>query len=124
QRLARRRRAALPPARRSARGSSADTGCVFPRSPNYRRSVMGDSVVTATAVEIARSVNARERSASETLDAMMTYVRRVEGEVGAFLTLTEDVAREHAERVDARIARGEQLALAGVPVAVKDNMCL
>ena len=35
-----------------------------------------------------------------------------------------DGAREHALRVDARIAGGESLPLAGVPLAVKDNMCL
>ena len=38
--------------------------------------------------------------------------------------MTADLAREHARRVDARIAAGERLPLAGVPLAVKDNMCL
>ena len=38
--------------------------------------------------------------------------------------MTPDLARAHARRVDARIAAGESLPLAGVPLAVKDNMCL
>ncbi len=35
-----------------------------------------------------------------------------------------ELAREHARAVDARTARGEKLPLAGVPLALKDNMCL
>ncbi len=38
--------------------------------------------------------------------------------------MTGELAREHARAVDARVARGERLPLAGVPLAVKDNMCL
>jgi aspartyl-tRNA(Asn)/glutamyl-tRNA(Gln) amidotransferase subunit A len=82
------------------------------------------SVIETTAAETARAVNARERSARETLDAVLEHVRRVDREVGAFLTLTEDLAHEHAQRVDRRVAGGEKLPLAGVPIAIKDNMCL
>ena len=35
-----------------------------------------------------------------------------------------DAARAHAARVDERVRNGEDLPLAGVPLAVKDNMCL
>ena len=85
---------------------------------------MADSIIEMTAAETARKVNARERSAREIVDGTFEYVRRTDGEVGAFLSLTEELARAQADRVDARIAAGERLPLAGVALAVKDNMCL
>ncbi|MGA2392255.1 MAG: Asp-tRNA(Asn)/Glu-tRNA(Gln) amidotransferase subunit GatA [Candidatus Lustribacter sp.] len=80
--------------------------------------------VHASAREIARAVNAREVSAAEIAETMIPHVRAVDEHLGAYLTLTPDLMREHARRVDARIAAGESLPLAGVPAAIKDNMCL
>ena len=77
-----------------------------------------------TAVEIARSVNARETSAVERALAMAERIAERDGAVGAYLTQTADLARAHAETIDARIAAGERLPLAGVPLAIKDNMCV
>ena len=77
-----------------------------------------------SAAQIARAVNARERSAREMTDATLAHVDAVDGRVGAYLTTLHEMARAAADSVDARIAAGEKLALAGVPVAVKDNMCL
>jgi aspartyl-tRNA(Asn)/glutamyl-tRNA(Gln) amidotransferase subunit A len=77
-----------------------------------------------TAVEIARSVNARETSAVERAVAMAERIAERDGAVGAYLTQTADLARAHAETIDARIAAGERLPLAGVPLAIKDNMCV
>ena len=81
-------------------------------------------IVEASAAETAREVNARRRSARESTDAALAHAHQIDGEVGAFLTLTDELAREHAARVDARIAAGDRLPLAGVPVAIKDNMCV
>ena len=77
-----------------------------------------------TAAEIARDVSAGRVSAAEVTAATLAQVEAVEGEVGAYLTVLGEMARAHAARVDERIAAGERLALAGVPIAVKDNMCL
>ncbi|GAC1572938.1 MAG: Asp-tRNA(Asn)/Glu-tRNA(Gln) amidotransferase subunit GatA [Candidatus Elarobacter sp.] len=73
---------------------------------------------------IARAVNARETSASDIAEAMIPHVARVDAHLGAYLELTPELMRAHARRVDARVAAGEKLPLAGVPVAIKDNMCL
>jgi aspartyl-tRNA(Asn)/glutamyl-tRNA(Gln) amidotransferase subunit A len=80
--------------------------------------------VRASARDIARAVNAREISAVEIAETMIPHVASVDEHLGAYLTLTPDLMREHARRVDARIAAGESLPLAGVPAAIKDNMCL
>jgi aspartyl-tRNA(Asn)/glutamyl-tRNA(Gln) amidotransferase subunit A len=74
--------------------------------------------------DIARAVNARETSAREVTDAALGQIDALDGRVGAYVTRLHDMARAAADRVDARIAAGEKLAMAGIPVAVKDNMCL
>jgi aspartyl-tRNA(Asn)/glutamyl-tRNA(Gln) amidotransferase subunit A len=73
---------------------------------------------------IAQAVNSRSVSAAEIAETMIPHVAAVDEYVGAYLTLTPELMREHAARVDARVAAGESLPLAGVPVAIKDNMCL
>jgi len=82
------------------------------------------SHVDATAASIARAVNLRDTSAVELASAMHARIAERDGAVGAYLSETADLARAHAERVDARIAAGESLPLAGVPLAIKDNMCV
>jgi aspartyl-tRNA(Asn)/glutamyl-tRNA(Gln) amidotransferase subunit A len=80
--------------------------------------------VRASAREIARAVNAREVSALEIAETMIPHAAAVDEHLGAYLTFTPDLMRERARRVDARVAAGEVLPLAGVPAAIKDNMCL
>ena len=77
-----------------------------------------------SAADIARAVNARECSAREVTQATLAHVEAADGRIGAYLTRLNDLALEAADRADARIAEGQSLPLAGVPVAVKDNMCL
>ena len=77
-----------------------------------------------SAAEIARDVNAGEYGAAEITEATLARVADVDGAVGAYLTTVPDLARAHAARVDERLRAGERLPLAGVPMAVKDNMCL
>jgi aspartyl-tRNA(Asn)/glutamyl-tRNA(Gln) amidotransferase subunit A len=76
------------------------------------------------AAEIARDVSAGRVSAAEITAATLAQVQAVDGDVGAYLTVLGELARSSAARVDERIAAGERLALAGVPIALKDNMCL
>ncbi|HEY4441178.1 MAG TPA: Asp-tRNA(Asn)/Glu-tRNA(Gln) amidotransferase subunit GatA [Candidatus Elarobacter sp.] len=72
---------------------------------------------------IARSVNARDVSAAEIAEAVIPHVARVDSSLDAYLELTPELMRAHARRVDERVAAGETLPLAGVPLAIKDNMC-
>lgn len=61
-------------------------------------------------------------------EATQEYLKRIEtrdSELGAFLAAHEETAIRAAEAVDAKIARGEEAGvLAGVPLALKDNMCV
>jgi len=82
------------------------------------------SLIERTAAEIARGVNRGEHSAAEAVDAALARVGDVEERVGAFLTVLSDEARNRACAIDERVRAGERLPLAGVPLAVKDNMCV
>jgi aspartyl-tRNA(Asn)/glutamyl-tRNA(Gln) amidotransferase subunit A len=83
-----------------------------------------DDFLTRTARELAHAVNAREWSAREIAAAVSAVVGERDRDLGAYLTPTPELMNDHARRVDERIAAGERLPLAGVPVAIKDNMCL
>ena len=80
--------------------------------------------VRDSARAIAREVNARRAGAAEVAEALIPHAAAVDARLGAYLQLTPELMREHARRVDERIAAGETLPLAGVPVALKDNMCV
>ncbi len=80
--------------------------------------------IDRSAAEIARDVNAGSASAAEIAEATLAHVAAVDGEVGSYLTVLHDLARAACARVDERVRAGERLPLAGVPMAVKDNMCL
>lgn len=85
---------------------------------------MSDLLITHTAAQIARGVRAGDFSASEVTEAVIARVEAIEDQVGAYLTPLVDLARKAARSVDERVKEGQQLPLAGVPIAVKDNMCL
>jgi aspartyl-tRNA(Asn)/glutamyl-tRNA(Gln) amidotransferase subunit A len=77
-----------------------------------------------TATEIARAVRAREISALEVLEAAIARIDARDGAIGAFLLKTYDQARVAAVRIDTRLRAGEALPLAGVPLGIKDNLCV
>jgi aspartyl-tRNA(Asn)/glutamyl-tRNA(Gln) amidotransferase subunit A len=74
-----------------------------------------------TAIQIAASVRAGERSAVEVLEECLAAVAARNDDLNAFVHLDEELAREAAATVDATVARGEDPGLfAGVPFGVKD----
>ncbi len=77
-----------------------------------------------SAAQIAREVGAGNISAVDVTEAVLARVDRIDARVGAYLTPLHEMARSCARRVDERVKGGERLLLAGVPMAVKDNMCL
>jgi aspartyl-tRNA(Asn)/glutamyl-tRNA(Gln) amidotransferase subunit A len=85
---------------------------------------MAADIIERSASEIARSVRNHELSAADVVEATLARIESVEGRVGAFLTVLADDAKERAAAVDVRLRAGETLPLAGVTVALKDNMCL
>ena len=77
-----------------------------------------------SAIDIAAAVAAGSTTSSAVLEEHLSRIAEREGEVHAFNLVTSDQARERAASIDARIAKGETVGpLAGVPIALKDNMC-
>ncbi len=61
----------------------------------------------------------------ELLEAVYKRIDEADGEIGAFLSLAKETAIESAKASDDRRAKGETLGkLDGIPVAIKDNICL
>jgi len=76
------------------------------------------------AVQIAAAVRTGERSALDVVEEHLARIEAAEADVHAFNLVTADQARAAAAAVDQRVADGEDPGpLAGVPVALKDNMC-
>ncbi len=77
-----------------------------------------------SAAQIAREVQSGATSASVELEASLAAVRARNEELNVFLHVDEEGARAAASRIDDRVARGETVGpLAGVPIAIKDNLC-
>lgn len=73
-----------------------------------------------SAGELIDSIAARQVSALEVTDHYLARIQALDSELGAFLSVFPEFAREQARRVDAGQVTGR---LAGLPVAIKDNMC-
>ncbi|MGO9557828.1 MAG: Asp-tRNA(Asn)/Glu-tRNA(Gln) amidotransferase subunit GatA [Acidimicrobiales bacterium] len=82
------------------------------------------SILDEGARAIAASVRAGETSALEVVEASLDRIAASDGELHCFNTVTADEARAAAEAVDAAVKAGRDPGpLAGVPVALKDNLC-
>ena len=77
-----------------------------------------------TAVSLGKKIKEKEISVREALDAVFAQIDQTEGRYHAYVTLDKEGAYKHADVVQEKIDKGELTgALAGVPVAIKDNMC-
>ena len=83
------------------------------------------SLMKMTAVELGSRIKSKEISAVEAARAALDQIKSVEDKVNSYVTvLDEDVVLERAARVQQEIEAGKLTGpLAGVPVAIKDNMC-
>lgn len=77
-----------------------------------------------TAVSLGKKIKEKEISVREALDAVFAQIYQTEDRYHAYVTLDKEGAYKQADAVQEKIDKGELTgALAGVPVAIKDNMC-
>lgn len=73
--------------------------------------------------QLKEKINKREVSCEEVINYYFDWIESIEGKVDSFITLNKENALEDARRVDKKIKNNEQVgSLAGIPVAVKDNI--
>lgn len=84
-----------------------------------------NELLKKSATEQSKALKNKEISAVELANAAFERINDLEGKLGAFNSLTKETALETAKKVDEKIAKGEELPLlAGIPLALKDNMNL
>ncbi len=82
------------------------------------------SVLDLTAVELGKKIKAKEITVVDAVKASLEQIKKLEPVVHAYVTVDEEGALKKAEEVQKLIDDGTLTGpLAGVPVAIKDNMC-
>lgn len=109
----------------SARPPSS--GTTAPLSTSTSSSVSACAAAAPNISQLARSIRSGETTATANLDRTLSRLSEVDGRVGSFLTVDTDALYTAAITLDDRLRSGDEAAaalpLAGVPVAVKDNLC-
>lgn len=81
-------------------------------------------LVSRSLLEHSESLRRSEYSSKELTEAYISEIEQKDGELGAFITVTAERAMLDATEIDRKRASGEELSpLAGIPFAIKDNVC-
>ena len=82
------------------------------------------NILDYTATELAAKIKAKEVSVTDAVEAVLEQIDKKEQTYHCYVTMDKENALKKAEEVQKKIDAGELTGpLAGVPVAVKDNMC-
>jgi aspartyl-tRNA(Asn)/glutamyl-tRNA(Gln) amidotransferase subunit A len=77
-----------------------------------------------SAVELAAAIRSGQQSAVDAIELHLATIHQDDHQIHAFNLVMEQEARDQAAEIDRRIAAGEDPGpLAGVPIALKDNLC-
>lgn len=78
-----------------------------------------------TVCELRKALLSKEISSKEIVDLTYSRIEQVEDKINSYNSLTKDLAYETAKKVDEKIKSNEELPLlAGIPMAIKDNICI
>lgn len=82
------------------------------------------SLTSLTAVELGKKIKAKEVTVKEALESVFAQIDKSEERINSYVNLYREEAFQKAEEVQKKIDAGELTGpLAGVPVAIKDNIC-
>src|SRR5579871_6229356 len=99
-------------------------GCLRAGGAGVRNSAATSSLSALTIHEAADLLARRECRSVDLTRAVLERIDAVDGRVRAYLTVLADRAMSQAEEADHRLARGEGERLTGIPIALKDVLCL
>lgn len=81
-------------------------------------------IIKTSVKTLSEMLDRKEISSLEVTDAFLKRIDEQEKTINAYITVTDELARESAKAVDEKRAKGEKLSvLAGIPAGIKDNMC-
>ena len=81
-------------------------------------------ILSLTAVELGKKIKAGEVTVTEAVKASLEQIKKMDETWNCYVTVDEEGALRRAEEVQKLIEEGKLTGpLAGVPVAIKDNMC-
>ena len=81
-------------------------------------------IMKMSALELGGKIRSRELKIKEAVDAYLAHIRKTEPGVHAFISIDEECINSRIKEIETGIRDGVYSgSLAGVPVAVKDNIC-
>ena len=81
-------------------------------------------ILSLTAVQLAEEIKNQHVTAVEAVEAVFDQIERKEDEYHCYVTLNKEAALKRAKEIDRDIQAGKSCGrLAGVPAAIKDNLC-
>lgn len=82
------------------------------------------NILDCTALELGRKIKEKEITAAEAAKAVLEQIHAVEEQIHGYVSYDEESALKRAEQVQKGIDEGKYTGpLAGVPMAIKDNIC-
>ncbi|MEG1782894.1 MAG: amidase family protein, partial [Oscillospiraceae bacterium] len=83
-----------------------------------------EKLYSLTAKQMKDLLAKKEVTSQEITKSVLERIEKTDKDINAYISYNFDAALEQAKAVDEKIAKGETLGeMAGIPVAVKDNMC-
>ena len=82
-------------------------------------------ITRMTLLELSDAMQRGDLTSREVTQAYLDRIHQVEGKVQAYISLNEEEALRQADECDKKRQQGEKVSsLCGIPVAVKDNICV
>ena len=83
------------------------------------------SLFDSTALEIGEKIVKKEISVREATESLLDSIEARDGDLNAYISVSKETSLRQADEIQKKIDAGElKNPLAGVPVAIKDNICI
>lgn len=73
--------------------------------------------------DMRKALDSKEISAQELAGEFVSNIKKSDGKLECFITVTDEIAMEQAKKAQEVIDKGESKPLTGIPLAIKDNIC-